>query len=40
MHKTTVHRILSSLYARNYVEKNKYGKYKLGLKLIKIVSCR
>lgn len=39
LHKTTVHRILSSLYARNYVEKNKYGKYKLGLKLIEIVSC-
>ena len=39
LHKTTVHRILSSLYARNYVEKNKYGKYKLGFKLIEIVGC-
>ncbi|KAF5051778.1 IclR family transcriptional regulator [Sedimentibacter saalensis] len=39
LHKTTVHRILSSLYARNYVEKNKNGEYKLGLKLIEIVGC-
>jgi IclR family transcriptional regulator, KDG regulon repressor len=39
LHKTTVHRILSSLYTRNYVEKNKNGEYKIGLKLIEIAGC-
>jgi len=39
LHKTTVHRILSSLCNRNYVEKNKDGEYKIGLKLIEIAGC-
>lgn len=39
LHKTTVHRILSSLCSRNYVEKSKNGEYKIGLKLIEIAGC-
>ena len=39
LHKTTVHRILSTLYSRNYVEKNNNGEYKIGLKLIEIAGC-
>lgn len=39
LHKTTVHRILSSLSSRGYVEKDKSSEYKIGRKLIEIVSC-
>lgn len=39
LHKSTTYRILQTLAARNYVEKNDEGTYRIGLNLIKTVSC-
>lgn len=39
LHKSTAHRLLSTLARRNYVEKNKSGTYRIGIKLIEAVSC-
>lgn len=39
LHKSTAHRLLSTLARRNYVEKNESGTYRIGLKLIEAVSC-
>lgn len=39
LHKSTAHRLLSTLARRNYVEKNDSGAYKIGSKLIEAVSC-
>lgn len=37
LHKSTVHRLLSALGERGYIEKDpKYGRYKLGLKFVEI----
>ena len=36
--KTTVYRLLQTLYQRNYVQKTKEGEYTLGVKLLEIVS--
>lgn len=38
LHKSTVHRLLSTLLERGYVEKNDEGTYHIGLKLIEVVS--
>ncbi len=38
LHKSTVHRILSAMAERGYIEKSGKGAYKLGLKLIEISS--
>ncbi len=38
LHKSTVHRILTTMVKRGYVEKNTYGLYKIGLKFIDISS--
>lgn len=38
LHKSTVHRLLNTLLERGYVDKNEEGSYKLGLKLIEVVS--
>lgn len=38
MSKSTLHRLLSSMSARHYVEKNADGTYTIGYKLIEIVS--
>lgn len=38
LHKSTVHRLLSTLLERGYVEKNEKGSYHIGLKLIEVVS--
>ena len=39
LHKSTVHRLLSALAERGYIDKDeKYGAYKLGLKFIEISS--
>lgn len=38
LHKSTVHRLLSTLLERGYVEKNENGDYHIGLKLIEVVS--
>ena len=39
LHKSTAHRLLSTLAARGYVAKTAEGSYKIGLKLIEAVSC-
>lgn len=39
LHKSTAHRLLSTLARRNYIEKTEDGNYKIGLKLIEAVSC-
>lgn len=39
LHKSTAHRLLSTLVRRNYVEKTEAGMYRIGLKLIEAVSC-
>lgn len=39
MSKTTVHRLLTSLCARQYVEKHPDGTYSIGYKMIEIVSA-
>jgi DNA-binding IclR family transcriptional regulator len=38
LHKSTAHRLLTTLTERGYVEKNAEGIYRLGLKLIEVVS--
>ena len=38
MSKSTVHRLLTSMCARQYVEKNGNGLYSIGYKLIETVS--
>ncbi len=38
LHKSTVHRIISTLLQRGYLEKTDQGNYKLGLRLIDVVS--
>jgi DNA-binding IclR family transcriptional regulator len=38
LHKSTVHRLLSALYSRGYVERTSEGKYHIGVKLIEIAS--
>lgn len=39
LHKSTAHRLLSTLARRNYIEKTEAGNYKIGVKLIEAVSC-
>lgn len=39
LHKSTVHRLISTLTARGYLEKTDAGNYKVGIKLIGAVSC-
>ncbi|MGN0658966.1 MAG: IclR family transcriptional regulator [Emergencia sp.] len=39
LHKSTAHRIISTLAARGYINKTEKGTYRLGLKLIEAVSC-
>ena len=39
LHKSTAHRLISTLTARNYLEKTDVGNYKIGLKLVEAVSC-
>ena len=39
LHKSTAHRLISTLAARGYLKKNNTGNYKIGLKLIESVSC-
>ena len=39
LHKSTAHRIISTLAARGYINKTEYAAYRLGLKLIEEVSC-
>ena len=38
MHKSTVHRLLSSMYGGGYIEKTDEGTYHIGVKLVGIVS--
>lgn len=38
LHKSTVHRVLSTLIKRNYISKTAEGRYKIGLKPIEVVS--
>src|SRR6056297_3164189 len=38
MHKSTVHRLISTLKYREYVEKNASGKYSLGYKMLELTS--
>lgn len=39
LNKSTVHRILSTLMSRGYVNKTEKGAYRLGINLIEVVSC-
>lgn len=39
LHKSTAHRIISTLAARGYINKTDKGAYKIGLQLIEAVSC-
>ena len=39
LHKSTTHRLLTTLTNRGYVAKSADGNYKIGLKLIEAVSC-
>lgn len=39
LHKSTVHRIISTLSDRGYVSRTEKGAYRLGLKIIEDVSC-
>ena len=39
LHKSTAHRLLTTLANRGYVAKTTEGNYKIGLKLIEAVSC-
>ena len=39
LHKSTAHRLISTLAKRNYIEKTDAGNYKIGMKLIEAVSC-
>jgi len=39
LHKSTAHRLISTLAARSYLEKTDAGTYRIGLKLISAVSC-
>ncbi|MDR1571626.1 MAG: helix-turn-helix domain-containing protein, partial [Clostridiales Family XIII bacterium] len=39
LHKSTTHRLLSTLAHRGYVAKRADGGYQIGLKLIEAVSC-
>ena len=39
LHKSTAHRLLTTLLSRGYVAKTDEGNYKIGLKLIEAVSC-
>lgn len=39
LHKSTAHRIISTLASRGYINKTEKGTYRLGLKLIEAVSC-
>jgi IclR family transcriptional regulator, KDG regulon repressor len=36
--KSTVHRLLQTMYARHYVEKDNEGSYTIGLKLVELIS--
>lgn len=38
LHKSTVHRLLSSMLQSAYVEKTEHGAYQIGVKLVEIVS--
>jgi len=39
LHKSTAHRLISTLAERGYLEKTETGNYKIGLRLIGAVSC-
>ena len=39
LHKSTAHRLISTLGRRNYVQKQENGHYRIGIKLIEAVSC-
>lgn len=39
LHKSTAHRLVSTLARRGYIDKTESGNYKIGLKLIEAVSC-
>lgn len=39
LHKSTAHRIITTMTARGYLNKNEAGNYQIGLKLIEAVSC-
>jgi DNA-binding IclR family transcriptional regulator len=39
LHKSTAHRLLTTLAGRGYLAKSEDGNYKIGLKLIEAVSC-
>lgn len=39
LHKSTAHRIITTMTNRGYLNKNKSGNYQIGLKLIEAVSC-
>ncbi len=39
LHKSTAHRLISTLAGRGYLEKTDSGNYKVGIKLIGAVSC-
>lgn len=40
LHKSTVHRLLTSLCKRGYIERTSQGTYHIGIKLVEIVSNR
>ena len=39
LHKSTAHRIITTMVNRGYLNKTESGTYKIGLKLIEAVSC-
>lgn len=39
LHKSTAHRIITTMTNRGYLNKNESGNYQIGLKLIEAVSC-
>ena len=39
LHKSTAHRIITTMANRGYISKTEKGTYKIGLKLIECVSC-
>ncbi len=39
LHKSTVYRLVNTLYKRGFLNKSDSGNYRIGLKLIEIVSC-